>query len=96
MQNLDIPIFKKIYDLYKTFHGCRPSIPKQDRYTVWQKCEESLLAVLEGILLASQISKAEKIPVFEKTSPKLNLCGGFVVAGECLSVVRIPTARFGV
>jgi hypothetical protein len=78
MSDTDIPIFKKTYDLYKTFYGYRLDIPKQDRYTIWQKCEESLLEVLEGILLASQMSQMEKLPVLEKTSVKLNLLRVFV------------------
>ena len=69
---MDIPIFKKTYDLYKDFYALRLSVPKQDRYTLWQKCESLLIEVLEGILFASQQSKAEKLPTLEKTSVKLN------------------------
>jgi hypothetical protein len=72
MNDLDIPIFKKSYDLYKDFYNLRLSVPKQDRYTLWQKCESLLIEVLEGILFASQQSKAEKLPTLEKTSVKLN------------------------
>mgnify|MGYP001581230764 CR=1 FL=1 len=72
MNNLDIPIFKKSYDLYKDFYTLRLSVPKQDRYTLWQKCESILIEVLEGILFASQQSKSEKLPTLEKTSVKLN------------------------
>jgi len=72
MNDLDIPIFKKSYDLYKDFYNLRLSVPKQDRYTLWQKCESLLIEVLEGILLASQQSKSEKLPTLEKTSVKLN------------------------
>ena len=72
MNDLDIPIFKKSYDLYKEFYILRLSVPKQDRYTLWQKCESLLIDVLEGILFASQQSKAEKLPTLEKTSVKLN------------------------
>ncbi len=72
MNELDIPIFKKSYDLYKDFYNLRLSVPKQDRYTLWQKCESLLIEVLEGILLASQQSKSEKLPTLEKTSVKLN------------------------
>lgn len=76
--DLDIPIFRKSYDLYKTFYGFRGSVPKQDRYTVWQRCETLILEVLEGILYASQTSKAEKLPFLEKTSMKLNFLRVFV------------------
>ena len=78
MNDFDIPIFKKTYDLYKTFYGYRASVPKQDRYTIWQKCEELLLQVLEGILFASQTSKAEKLPYLERTSVKLNFLRVFI------------------
>ncbi|MBU3668925.1 MAG: diversity-generating retroelement protein Avd [Candidatus Taylorbacteria bacterium] len=72
MNELDIPIFKKIYDMYKDFYNLRLSVPKQDRYTLWQKCESILIEVLEGILFASQQTKLEKLPTLERTSVKLN------------------------
>ncbi len=72
MNELDIPIFKKIYDMYKDFYNLRLSVPKQDRYTLWQKCESILIEILEGILFASQQTKLEKLPTLEKTSIKLN------------------------
>lgn len=72
MNDLDIPIFKKTYDLYKEFYTLRLSVPKQDRYTLWQKCESLLIEILEGILFASQQSKLEKLPMLEKTSVRLN------------------------
>ena len=78
MQEFDIPIFKKIYEMYKNFYNFRNSIPKQDRYTLWQKCENILLETLENILLASQMSKEEKLPILEKASLNLNLFRIFV------------------
>ena len=72
MEDFDIPIFKKIYDLYKQFYILRKSVAKQDRYTLWQRCENVLLDILENILLASQLSKADKLPVLQKASLKLN------------------------
>lgn len=70
---LDIPIFKKCYDLYKTFYEYRADVSKQDRYTIWQRSENTILDVLESILFASQSSQAEKLPVLEAASVKLNL-----------------------
>ncbi len=72
MNDLDIPIFRKTYDLYKEFYNLRLSVPKQDRYTLWQKCESLLIEVLEGILYASEQSKIEKLPTLERTSVRLN------------------------
>lgn len=78
MEEFDIPIFKKIYELYKYFDGLKNSIPKQVRYTLWQKCETVLLETLENILLASQMPKNEKLPILEKSSVKLNLFRVFI------------------
>lgn len=58
--------------MYKDFYSLRLSVPKQDRYTLWQKCESILIEVLEGTLFASQQTKLEKLPTLEKTSVKLN------------------------
>lgn len=78
MNEFDIPIFKKSYDLYREFYSSRLSVSKQDRYTIWQKCESLLLEVLEGLLLASQQTKLEKLPTMEKTSVKLNFLRVFI------------------
>jgi len=78
MDDFDIPIFKKTYDLYKTFYGYRTIIPKQDRYTVWQRSEDTLLNLLQDILLASRMYKSEKIPALKKASANLNLLRVFL------------------
>lgn len=78
MDNFDTPIFKKTYELYKTFYSYRSAVPRQDRYTIWQKTESFLLDILEGILFASQIQKSEKVLVLDKISSKLNLLRVFI------------------
>ena len=78
MDEFDIPIFKKTYELYKEFYGFRNTVSKQDRYTLWQRCENIMLDILEGILSASQLSKSEKLPILEKVSLKLNLLRVFL------------------
>ena len=72
MEQFDFPLFKKLYELYKKLHEFRNTMPKQDRHTVWQKCENVLFDILEEVLLASQMPKAEKLPVIEKASFDLN------------------------
>jgi len=44
----------KVCDLYKLLYSLRNGIPRLDRYTVWQKIENSTLDILEDILKASQ------------------------------------------
>ena len=78
MDNFDIPIFKKSYDLYKLFYSYRNTISKQDRYAIWQRCDGMILEVLENIMAASQMAKGEKLPVLEKTSIRLNFLRVFI------------------
>jgi len=72
MDEFDIPIFKKTYELYKEFYVLRNYVSRQDRYTIWQRCENLILDILENILWASQLSRTEKLPVLEKSSLRLN------------------------
>lgn len=71
--NLDIPVFAKAYDLYKLFYGYLPTFPKKDRYTLGLKCESTLLEVLEAIIMASSLTKPEKLPVLKRASTKLDV-----------------------
>lgn len=69
----DTPIFNKTYDLYKVFYGYVSSFPRKDRYTLGQKCEAVLLEILEAVVLASSVSKQEKLPILKKTSAKVDI-----------------------
>jgi len=73
MNDLDIPIFKKSYDLYKDFYICLKSFPRQDRYALGHKCESLISELLESLLSASGLSGSEKVPHLDKASSKLNL-----------------------
>jgi len=78
MNEFDIPIFKTSYDLYKTLHSYRKVVPKNDRFTVFERCEHAILNVIEGILLASSQTKKEKVPALEQASLKLNVVRVFI------------------
>jgi hypothetical protein len=73
MDNFDIPIFKKSYELYQTFHGYRDAVKKRDRHTIWERSENAILDVIEGILAASETYKMEKLSILKNASVKLNL-----------------------
>lgn len=73
MEELDIPILRACYDLYKSLHGLRNLVPKADRHTLWQRIESLVLGIIEGMLLASQLPKDRKLPHLEHASAKLNL-----------------------
>ncbi|MBT4648978.1 diversity-generating retroelement protein Avd [bacterium] len=78
MDNFDIPIFKKAYDLYKTLHEYRSSIPKKDRFTIFERCEATLLDIIENILLASSQNPKDKLPTLNHINLKLNLLRVFI------------------
>jgi hypothetical protein len=73
MNDFDIPVFKKTYDFYKTFHECRRLVPKTDRFTTFERSEDAILDILEGIVRAIQSPRAEKVSVLERVNIKLNL-----------------------
>ena len=78
MNEFDIPIFKKSYDLYKTFHEYHRLIPKKDRFTTFERSENVLLDIMSGIFRASGQSKKEKISTLEQVSVNLNLFRVFI------------------
>lgn len=78
MNEFDIPIFKKAYELYKTFHEYRKTVPKQDRFTIFERGEQLVLDVLENILRASSQQKKEKASTLELASLKLNMLRIFI------------------
>lgn len=73
MDELDIPIFKKVYDLYKEFYFCLKNFPKYEKYNLGQKCDFTLTEFLELLLLASEQYKQEKALTLQQASVKLNL-----------------------
>lgn len=72
LDEFDIPIFKKVYDLYLFIYGLRGSVPKQDRHALWLQVENTNLEIIKGILKASELYQYTKIPVLEEVSIKLN------------------------
>lgn len=87
MSFLDIPIFTKTYELYKTFYGFLPSFPKKDRYTLGQKCEAVILDLLEAIIVASNLTKQEKLPVLKRASVKLDMLKVYFRLGKDVKVI---------
>jgi four helix bundle protein len=73
MEELDIPIFKKAYELYKSLYELRNGVPKQDRHALWQRIEMTALAIIEDLLLAGQRNKQGKSEPLERASMRLNL-----------------------
>ncbi|KKR70963.1 MAG: hypothetical protein UU12_C0012G0019 [Candidatus Woesebacteria bacterium GW2011_GWA2_40_7b] len=77
-ESFDTPIFNQTYEIYKEIYCLRSTIPKNDRYTIWQKVENTTLDVLEKILIAIGFSKNEKSDILEEASKKLNMLRVFI------------------
>lgn len=73
MQEFEIPIIKKVYEIYRDFHKLRTKVSKADRYTIFQKCDNLILELLEELFEASQLYKSQKLSVLEKAGRKLSL-----------------------
>lgn len=73
MDEFDIPILKKTYELYKEFYLCAKNFPRQDKYSLGQKCEILTLEIIEFILQANQSPRPERILYLDKASIKLNI-----------------------
>lgn len=78
MNEFDIPIFKKVYELYKTLHELRRLVPKQDRFSIFERVNTTVLDLIEGIMLASGQQKSTKLPALERTSLRLNILRVFI------------------
>ena len=50
MQQLDIPIITKTYELYRALHDLQKGIPKMERYSLWSRIETTALHMLEGFV----------------------------------------------
>jgi hypothetical protein len=70
---LDIPIFHKVYDLYKLLHSYHNRIPKSERYTLWQKCENTTLSLLEALIETGHKKGDERLHSLYVISDKLDL-----------------------
>lgn len=73
MNDFDIPILKKAYDLYRTFHDYRKVVPKQDRFTIYERSEDLILEIIESLLEVAHLDPARKREFLETASLKLNM-----------------------
>ncbi len=64
------------------------SFPRKDRYTLGQKCETVLLEILEAVILASSLSKQEKLPVLKTASAKIDVLRVLFELGKDLKIIE--------
>ena len=78
MNDIDIPILKKTYELYSVFHEYRRVVSKADRFTVYERSENLIVDLIELFLEAGYTKSGNKSAVLEKASVKLNTLRFFI------------------
>jgi uncharacterized protein YehS (DUF1456 family) len=56
----DLPVINRTYEAYKNLAAILSTLPKQERYSIGQSSENSLLALLENLIMAKHAPKAQK------------------------------------
>ncbi len=70
---LEVPIFQKTYDFYKSLYGYLLTFPKVHRYSLGLKLDATALEIFELLLIAGNTTSIQKIVALEKASSKLDL-----------------------
>lgn len=78
MQQFDIPIIHKTYELYRSLHDLEKTIPKMDRFTLWQKAENGTLDVLEGLLRVGYLPQERRAENLVRVSAQVDLLRVFL------------------
>lgn len=89
MKIFQAPIYQKIVELYKTLHLYRNSIPKQDRYAIWQKCENNTIEILEHLITTAQYTNELKIIELNGLSRKLNTLRVLIRLSKEIKIINI-------
>src|SRR5688500_6067951 len=69
----DIPLFHKVYALYKLMSKEDERIPKTQRYTLWQKCKDKGLAILERLIEIGVATEIERLNILKWMSVQSDL-----------------------
>jgi hypothetical protein len=78
INDIDIPIINKTSDLYRTFHDYRKIIPKQDRFTIYERSEQLIIDIIESFFEAGYFKGNAKVSVLDKASIRLNTLRFFI------------------
>lgn len=74
----EIPIIKKLFDLYKIFYGYLNLFPKKDKYALGAKCENYILETLELIIAASSAQRPDKRALIQQANVKFDALKLFI------------------
>ena len=69
---------QKLVAIYKLWHIYLPNFPKTARYTLGEKIDSLFVEIIENIVIASYLSKQEKLPYLKKGLIKLDVLKFFL------------------
>lgn len=69
----ETPLFHKLYGFYKLLNSLHGTIPKAQRYTLWQRCENLNISLLELLFESAAKKEKERLHILHQMSLKLDL-----------------------
>lgn len=84
---LDIPLFHKTYDLYKILYKYQARIPKSQRYTLWQECENTTLSILKTIIRVGYSQQEARAELLQNLSSQVDLMKVFIRLSKDVGII---------
>jgi hypothetical protein len=78
MQQLDIPIITKTYELYRALHDLQKGIPKMERYSLWSRVEATALQMLEGFVHAGYLPLEQRAQKLTRLAAEVDMLRMFI------------------
>lgn len=91
MDQFDIPIFKKLYELYREFYAALKRFPKSDRYAIGQTCQTTIAEVMEHVIRASRLPRQEKVAPLDHASTKLDILRVYIRVAKDTRALDVDT-----
>jgi len=82
MQQLDIPIIHKTYELYRVLHDLQQTIPKMERFTLWHRAEVVCLDILQELLGIGYQAPERRADGLVKIAPLVDMLRVFLRAAR--------------
>ena len=74
----ELPVIQKLVSAYKLWHEFLPHFPKISRYTLGEKIDSLFVEIVENIVVASYLSRQEKLPSIKQGLLKLDVLKFFL------------------
>jgi hypothetical protein len=89
MQQLDIPIITKTYELYRALHDLQKGIPKMERYSLWSRVETTALQMLEGFVHAGYLPLEQRAQKLTRLAADVDMLRMFIRLTVDIKVLQL-------